>query len=104
MIITVEKPYAISVDKVVASLDSHAELGLDKEEIQQRLSKYGANQIPQYAPKKRWRILVNQLLNPILYILVAASILAFIFNDVLEGIAILIVILISSFTFVRSAS
>lgn len=96
MAIIVEKPYAISVDKVVASLDSHAQLGLDSEVIQQRLNQYGTNEIPKYAPKKRWRILVDQLLNPILYILVAASILAFIFNDVLEGMAILIVILISA--------
>lgn len=92
----VEKPFAISIDKVVASLDSHAELGLDREVIQERMNQYGPNQIPQYAPKKRWRILTDQLLNPILYILFAASILAFIFNDILEGIAILIVILISA--------
>ena len=96
MAIIVEKPFAIPIDKVVASLDSHSQLGLDREVIQQRLNKYGTNEIPQYAPKKRWRILVDQLLNPILYILIAASILAFIFNDVLEGIAIIIVILISA--------
>ena len=96
MDIIVEKPFAIPIDKVVASLDSHSQLGLDREVIHQRLNKYDTNEIPQYAPKKRWRILVDQLLNPILYILIAASILAFIFNDILEGIAIIIVILISA--------
>lgn len=92
----VDKPYAISIEKVVAILGSHIEFGLEKKEVQERLHKYGPNQIPKDAPKKRWRIFVDQLINPILYILFAASVLAFTFSDPLEGLAVLIVILISA--------
>lgn len=92
----VQKPFALSIEKVVTILESNAQSGLEEQQIQNLLNKYGPNQIPKDAPKKRWRILVDQFLNPILYILIAAAILAFIFSDVIEGFAILVVIVISA--------
>ncbi len=90
-----QDPYALSVKEIIAQLDSDVEQGLKREEAIQRLEQYGPNQIPEQGPKKRWSILVDQLLEPIIYILSVASVLAFVFSDLLEGIAIIIVILIS---------
>ncbi|MEG3659226.1 cation-transporting P-type ATPase [Arenibacter palladensis] len=83
------------VDEIIAQLDSDLEQGLAKEGIPERLKKYGPNQIPEEGSKKRWAIFLEQLLDPIIYILFAAAILAFIFSDKLESAAIFFVILIS---------
>lgn len=50
--IVVDKPFAISAEKVVAILGSHIEFGLKKTEVQERLNKYSPNQIPRDAPKE----------------------------------------------------
>ncbi|MFT6838651.1 MAG: Ca2+-transporting ATPase [Sediminicola sp.] len=90
-----QNPFALSIEIVVSQLGSSSEQGLTKEAAKQRLKEYGPNQIPEDAAKNRWRILADQLFNPIIYILAAATFLAFLFNDQLEGFTIIIVILIS---------
>ncbi|SHJ07804.1 cation-translocating P-type ATPase [Pseudozobellia thermophila] len=88
-------PFAISVEETIASLGSNKEMGLDEDKVRRRLESYGPNEVPGQAPKKRWRILADQVLDPIIYILAVAALLAFMFNDPLEGFAILVVIVIS---------
>ncbi|MFT4830782.1 MAG: Ca2+-transporting ATPase [Psychroserpens sp.] len=90
-----QNPFALSIEIVVSQLGSSSEQGLTKEAAKQRLKEYGPNQIPEDAAKNRWRILADQLFNPIINILAAATFLAFLFNDQLEGFTIIIVILIS---------
>ncbi len=90
-----KNPSTLSIEDCITKLGGDHEHGLDMEEAQKRLGKYGPNQIPEQGPKKRWRILADQLLDPIIYILAVAALLAFVFSDVLEGIAIMVVILIS---------
>ena len=87
--------YALTIDKTLAQLGSDSEHGLKKEETERRLEKYGRNQIPEQGSKSRWRILADQLMDRIIYILTVAAVLAFFFSDLLEGFAIVIVILIS---------
>ena len=91
----IKKPFSLSIADLVEQLGGDIDHGLSKKEALQRLQEYGANQIPQQAPKKWWRIFLDQFLDPIIYILMAAAVLAFLFSDPLEGFAIVIVILIS---------
>ncbi|MDO9594701.1 MAG: HAD-IC family P-type ATPase, partial [Lutibacter sp.] len=72
-------------------------IGLEKTQVKERLKQFGKNEIPLKKPKTKWRIFVEQFFNAIIYILTGAAILAFIFKDWAEGIAILIVILITVF-------
>ena len=90
-----KSPATLSIEICIEKLGGDRELGLKMEDAQKRLGIYGPNQIPEQGPKNRWRILANQLLDPIIYILAVAALLAFVFSDVLEGIAIVVVILIS---------
>src|SRR5690606_33007047 len=90
-----QNPYAKPVEEIVGHLHSDVEKGLDKEQVAKQWEQFGPNQIPQDRPKGRWRILADQLFNPINYILMAAAILALVFSDWLEGVAIVVVILIS---------
>jgi Ca2+-transporting ATPase len=93
----VKNPHALNCKNVVFKLNSDAEIGLEKTQVKERLKQFGKNEIPLKKPKTKWRIFVEQFFNAIIYILTGAAILAFIFKDWVEGIAILIVILITVF-------
>ncbi len=90
-----QNPFALPIDKILVQLGSDSEHGLKRDEAARRLEKYGRNQIPEQGAKSRWRILADQLMDPIIYILSVAAVLAFFFSDLLEGFAIVVVILIS---------
>jgi Ca2+-transporting ATPase len=91
----IHNPFMLSAQEIADHFDSDTENGLDKKVVKKHLEEYGSNQMLGEGPKSQWRILLDQLLDPIIYILAAASVMAFLFSDWLEGVAILIVILIS---------
>lgn len=91
----IQNPYSHTAQEIADDLDSNLTNGLEKKRIKKHLEAYGPNEIPEKGRKSLWRIITDQFLDPIIYILTAATILAFVFSDWLEGIAILVVILIS---------
>ncbi|MDD3149641.1 MAG: HAD-IC family P-type ATPase [Candidatus Gastranaerophilales bacterium] len=70
--------------------------GLKNDEVQKRLLKFGKNKLP--APKKPsiFKIIFNQFLNPLIYILLAAGILSFIIGDKKDSFFIFLVIFINA--------
>ncbi len=91
----IQNPCSQSAQETAEQLRSDLDFGLDEERAKKLLRQHGLNQIPKDDPKSRWRILMDQLLDSIIYILTVASVLAFLFSDWLEGVAILIVLVIS---------
>ena len=91
----VKNPHAHAYKNVVLQLNSDVEFGLEKTQVEERIKQFGMNEIPLKKPKTKWRIFTEQFLNAIIYILAGAAILAFLFKDWAEAIAILIVILIT---------
>lgn len=91
----VKNPHALTSKNVVIQLNSDVEFGLEKTQVEERIKQFGKNEIPLKKPKTTWRILAEQFLNSIIYILTVAAFLSFMFRDWAEGIAILIVIFIT---------
>ncbi len=91
----VQSPFSLESADVALQLNSNIDSGLSVSRAKECLKTYGENQVPEHRPKNRMRILLDQLIDPIIYILVVAALLAFLFRDWLEGIAIIVVILIS---------
>ena len=91
----IKNPHALAYKNVVLQLNSDVEFGLEKKQIKDRIAQFGKNEIPLKKPKTKARIFAEQFLNAIIYILTAAALLAFIFRDWAEGIAILVVIFIT---------
>ncbi|MCJ7465931.1 MAG: cation-transporting P-type ATPase [Maribacter sp.] len=89
------KPYALTIEDVLQYLNSDPNAGLSDEEAAKRLLRYPYNEIPKNRPKSKGRILFDQFADPIIYILIGATVLAFFLKDWQEGIAILVVILIT---------
>lgn len=90
------EPFSLSIKSVVENLKSNINYGLTESEAKQRIKKHGKNEIATKEPITKWKILIDQFNDPIIFILVIAGILTFIFNDdILETIAIIAVILIT---------
>jgi Ca2+-transporting ATPase len=91
----IHNPFSISFQDVAKKLDTTIDKGLSSKEAAKRLLQYKQNDIAKNEKKSKFKILVNQFADPIIYILAVATVLAFGFQDWLEGVAILIVILIT---------
>lgn len=84
-----------SVDESLNKLHA-SKNGLQNQEVKQRQKKHGSNQIEQKKEKSLFKLFLEQLNNPIIYLLAAAVLVSFIFGDVVEGVAILIVIVLNT--------
>lgn len=88
--------YRQSVATVAEGLGSDLDQGLSPAEAADRLQQYGPNELELHPPEPAWKILLRQLLNWMVYILGAAAVLAFLYGEALEAIAILAVIAINT--------
>lgn len=89
-------PFSIEVDDVLNHLQSDAVKGLSHAEAKNRLTSFGANKISAEKNKSAWIIFFSQFKSPIVWLLIVAAGLSFYFQEWLDGIAILIVILINA--------
>lgn len=85
-----------SSEEVLKAFSADRKKGLSEEEIEKRLRKYGPNILEEQSQKSIWQIVFSQINNPIIYLLTAAAVLAFAFNDIAEGIAIVVVLVINT--------
>ncbi|NIP30223.1 MAG: HAD-IC family P-type ATPase [Candidatus Dadabacteria bacterium] len=90
------KPWNESKDKILRSLSVSPDEGLKKQEIYKRRKIYGLNYLRESRSRDWWLILIDQLKSLIVLLLIAATILSFIFDEYLEAIAIIVVIFINS--------
>lgn len=72
------------------------ESGLSSQQVQRLRQQYGHNQLREHSRKSVWVILADQFKSLIVALLAAASLLAFIYGEIIEAWAILVVILINA--------
>jgi Ca2+-transporting ATPase len=94
--LNINDAYKISFDELSEKLSADFSKGLSDQEAKDRLKKYGKNKLKENKKRSIWQILLSQVLNPVIYLLTAAAVLAFVFGDIAEGIAIVIVLLINT--------
>ena len=68
--------------------------GLTTKEATSRLEKYGYNEIPKKKTDSFFKIMIKQLIDPIELLLVVAMMFSFLINEVVDGIAILFIIIV----------
>lgn len=89
-------PYSIEIDEALNHLQSDATKGLSHTEAKSRLASFGANKISAEKNKSAWSIIFNQFKSPIVWLLIIAAGSSFYFQEWLDGVAIIIVILINA--------
>ncbi|MGB3181974.1 MAG: cation-transporting P-type ATPase [Cyclobacteriaceae bacterium] len=92
----VKDTHALDAEEVLKKLEVDKEKGLSDKEAKARLEKYGRNKLKEGKTKSIWKILLDQINNPVVYLLAAATAVAFIFGDTAEAIAIIVVIIINA--------
>ncbi|MBN3036098.1 MAG: HAD-IC family P-type ATPase, partial [Bacteroidales bacterium] len=91
-----QKPaHSHSVEEIYESMQTSDE-GLGSEEIEHRRQEYGRNKLKEEGKKSLFSIFISQVNNPVIYLLLAAMTVSFIFGDIPEAIAIIIVIILNT--------
>lgn len=89
-------PYhSISTEETFSRLET-SDQGLPPRDVKRRRREYGKNEISTGEKKRPLAILISQINNPVIYLLVAAVIVSFIFGDIPEAIAIVVVIVLNT--------
>ena len=96
MLAKLENAHSLLIDKVIALLETDQVNGLPNETVNIRLKTFGKNILVLHQQKSWWRTLINQFESPLVWVLAFAAILAFLFDEWLEGVAIVIVMVINA--------
>lgn len=87
--------YKISTEEVLKLLNASIS-GLTTEQAEVRLEKYGKNELPVKKPASIWKIILDQLINPLIYILIAAALVSAFIGDLKDAFFIFLVIFINT--------
>ncbi len=90
-----EKPWAEPASEVLVALDSTRD-GLSEAECRRRRSRYGKNRLREARARSVWLILVAQFRGVLTALLAAAMVASFVFNRLVEGVAVGAVILMNA--------
>ncbi len=91
-----EHPHSLPVSAIVKQLQSNAQKGLKVSDAQNRLAQFGRNELEIQKQRSRLSVLFAQLISPLVWVLGVAAGLAFLFQEWLEGIAVVVVIFINT--------
>ncbi len=92
----IEAPHALAVDEVLQAFQTDASSGLSAEEVALRTKLFGLNVYQAQGQKSIWRMLLQQFVSPIVYLLFVGAAISFYFRDYMEAIAIMVVLLINA--------
>lgn len=87
--------YSLSIDQALKEFNSSTS-GLTATEAGNRLKRYGANVFPAHRPPTVVHIFFHQFLNPLIYILVAASLVSIALGDFTDAFFIGLVLLVNA--------
>jgi len=88
--------HTLTAPDVVAEMKTDAKLGLAADDASARLQRHGPNKLYDPAKASALTLLADQFKSLVVYLLIAAAVVAFVMNDVLEGIAIVVVIFLNA--------
>lgn len=85
--------YQKQIEEIEKELATSAQ-GLSKEEVSRRQKKYGLNKLPHKKQDSVWMIFIKEFKDPIVLLLLFAIVASFMVGEVLDAIAILLIVLI----------
>lgn len=91
-----QKPWSLKRNETLETLDVNSESGLDDAAVSKRLEQFGRNQLRQTERRSAWQIFIEQFKSLIVLLLVAAAAISFAFGEIIDGIAIIAVVLINA--------
>lgn len=92
----IEDPHTLSIEEVFHSFQTDADAGISKSEAEKRSKEFGLNIYQAQKRKSIWLILLLQFKSPIVYLLVFGASVSVYFQDYIEAVAIVVVILVNA--------
>ena len=89
-------PHALTAQAVARFLGVDPTSGLSSLEVGKQRTQYGSNSIQSIRPRPAWRLLVDQFASIVIALLAVAALVAWATGDVIEAIAILVVLFINA--------
>jgi len=93
----VYNPWALTPKEVIDSLHTDIDYGLTEEEVREKIAIYGPNQLKRHKKKSILTIFLDQFKSIIIFLLVIAAAFAFWLGEIIDGWAIIVVILLNTF-------
>lgn len=87
------KWYKLKIDEIYNKLNSNID-GLNDNEVNGRIKKYGKNELPKGKKNSILKILISGLIDPIVLLLFVSVIFSFIIGEVVDAFAIIFIILV----------
>ncbi len=87
--------YKKEVDDVLKEVDSSRK-GLSDKEAKLRLHRYGLNELKEVKKESWFVLLLRQFVNPLIFILIIATIISFLLGHVIDAIVILIIVVLNA--------
>src|SRR6056297_410058 len=91
-----DKFYLKTITEVEKFLTTNKTKGLSTEKAERRLKEYGENRLAEKKKITMWEVFIRQFKSVVMLLLTAAAIASFFIGEIVEGIAVLIVILITA--------
>ena len=88
--------YQLSKEEISKTLRTDPRVGLSEDESILRLEEIGKNKLPEKKPFSKLKIFLKQFQSPLIYILLATSVVSFIINETTDAVVILITVLANS--------
>src|SRR5688500_2687065 len=91
----IHAPYAMMPEEAVRSLGTDARAGLGGAEAARRLAEHGRNELAQAPPEPWWRRLGRQFADLLIWVLIAAALLAGVLGEWVDAIAIIAIVVLN---------
>lgn len=92
----VKDVHTLSIEEAVETFQTDAKQGLNEPEAAKRREQFGANVYQSQKQKSIWQMLLHQFLSPIVYLLLAGTLISLYFKDYVEAIAIMVVVFVNA--------
>ncbi|GAB3166692.1 calcium-translocating P-type ATPase, PMCA-type [Telluribacter humicola] len=87
--------YLSEINDVFKELSTHKE-GLSNAEAQSRLEQYGPNELQGTSDKSVWKLVINQFMDVMILILIAAAVVSVVLGDISDAIVILVIVILNA--------
>ncbi len=91
-----ENWHALTKEGIVKKFGVDPDRGLSIEEAQKRLERYGKNALPEGKKKTLWNRLAEQLLDPMIILLMVASVISIFVGELVDAIAIIVIVVLNA--------
>lgn len=88
-----EKYYSLSIEEIFRKLQASPD-GLNNKEALKRIEKYGTNELPKKEKDSILKIFLNELMDPIVLLLIVAIIASLVVGETVDALAIFFIVLI----------